>query len=109
MVCVSEGPCGNFPSLGFMEDGIRRVTSEKNGGKVFAKLPLEMARSILLDNPTILCKSSFYGTRIIRESTEIQLRDGVINKEDGARLSKAWLPALDLLTERYSYNLEIIK
>lgn len=69
--------------------------------------------SILFDDTTVLCKSS-YGTRIIRESIEIQLRVGVINKEDGARLSTAWLPALDLLREgrereRESCNRKTIK
>lgn len=44
---------------------------------------------ILFHDTTILYKSSSYGTRIIKESLEIQLREGVINKKDGARLSMA--------------------
>lgn len=40
------------------------------------------------------------GTRIIIESLEISLRSDIINKEDGARLSIAWLPAYEILKSK---------
>lgn len=56
-----------------------------------------MGHPILLGDMTILYRSTSYEKRLVREATEIYLAEDVINKEDGTRLSNAWLPTLELV------------
>lgn len=46
----------------------------------------------------VLFKSSSWNVRLIRESLEIALTQGGINKRDGAKLSNAWLPVHTIMT-----------
>lgn len=57
----------------------------------------EMGHKISFQDTTVLNKSSTWGTKMIMEFLEIFLCTDIINKEDGARLNSAYLPALDLL------------
>lgn len=53
----------------------------------------DKAHTIWFEEVTLLYKSSNWSERAIQESMEIRLTEGVMNKEDGVRLSTAWLPA----------------
>lgn len=65
-----------------------------------------IGHSILFDYTKILGKSSSYDRRIVREAIEIRLVEEVINKEDRARLSALWLPALELLKVMVSASVQ---
>lgn len=45
-------------------------------------------------------KLSSWGDQTFMESLEIAIRPSVINKEEDARLSSAWLPASELLESK---------
>lgn len=57
----------------------------------------ETGQNIHFQDTEVLNRSPVWGTRVIMESLEISIRSDVINKEDGAELSKVWFPAYDLL------------
>lgn len=54
--------------------------------------------TICFEDMEILYTFLVWGT-IVRESLEIYLAQGVINKEEGTRLSMAWFPTCELMKE----------
>lgn len=54
-----------------------------------------VGHNICFEETKILHKSLSRGTRILREFLELQLSQTIINKEEGAKLSAAWLPACE--------------
>lgn len=58
---------------------------------------LDSGHSIKFQDTEILYKSSSWGGGTIMDSLEISIRSLVINREDGVRISTAWVPAYDML------------
>lgn len=62
----------------------------------------KMGYSILFDQMEILYKSDQWGPKVTRESVELLLAQNALNKEDGTKLSAAWLPVCELHKGKHS-------
>lgn len=68
----------------------------------------QMGHLIQYNKTKVVYQSGVWKKRLVREALAIQTTSGVFNKEDGARLSTVWFPAIELMRKLPSATVGVL-